>query len=202
MLGERLLNSKTIEELKISNPEIRELFLSSLYQKPLFYSVRALILEFPLMNNNRMLLFSRAVKFSRSLCTVELFNMDLKVQSPTTSTNSATVLCLLYLNPKLKTVYTSGRNYERFSPLRLALVHKVLNERNREWPEYSITNLGKAFIVRQILAQLARRHSSSDLHFLTKDFKLLSTSQRRYISTKRICSSFKSDVNYTTFTLN
>ena len=202
MFGDWLLNSKSVEDLKIRDSEITKLFHHSLYRKPLLDSLRTLILWYPLMNNKKMLLFGRAVKFSRSLVTMKLLEMDLAAQSTPTTTTLASILYLLHVSPNLRTVHLSGTQYELFSALRLALLHKILNENEGKWPQNAMFNLGKRFGVRQILAQLARQRNSQPLSFRTTDFNLLTTRPSEYISSKGICSSLKSDCLFTTFILS
>ena len=95
-----------------------------------------------------------------------------------------------------------GKSYEPFSTLRLGLLHSMLNETNSEWPERSLYNLGGAFQVKQILAQLVKQRRIGSLNFSNKDLGFLSKTQQRYLKSPRICSSYKVYFPVTTFHFN
>ena len=202
MFGERLSSSTKIEELRLLNCEIRDIGLYSLHRKPLLDSLKSLTLEFPSTSSKSFLSFARTIAFSLRLVTLNLYDTNSGVPSIIAITTAVNIFWLLFLNQSLKTMYLPGRYCGGFSKLGLALMHKILNESNRKWPKYSILNLGTTFLVKQILAQLARRCSSPVLKLSSKDFNLLSTKQRDYLSSRGICSSFYCGHYTTLLTLN
>ena len=102
MFGDALSNSLGIKTLMIHNPEIYELFLFSLYRKPLLNNLRNLTLE-------RMLLFGRAVKLAKHLVTLILRDMRLDPQLTAVITTAASFHHLLFQNLSFGGAYSVWR---------------------------------------------------------------------------------------------
>ena len=198
VFGDCLLNSTSIEELIVWNPDIYEWFLYSIHRKPLLNSLRSLTLRYALMNNKKMLLFARAVKFSPHLVTIRIIG-----SSDTITSNSitASVFCLLHLNPKLKSLNVSGFNDARFSTLRLCLLHRLFAETKCKRPDVRFNRQEEAYVVRQIFAKLVRTAGIHVFHFSKDDFNLLTANQRDYLSNDKICSHVKFNFGFITFTM-
>ena len=204
MFGKELLNSTSVECLEIFDSQICGLFLHLLHRKPIFNNLRAIRLWWPLMNNKGTLLFGKAVKFSQQLHTVEFLATDSTTNLPANITASASNYCLFSLSCSynLKRVYFPKQDQVGFSKMRLALMHKRLNETNCQWPEFLLEDQNEAFVVKQIFAQLARRPRNYRLSIKNRDWQLLPTAQRDYISSERVSSGFQSVYAYKRFFIN
>ena len=199
MFVDSLSNSTSVESLELWDVEICGLLSYLLHRRPVLDSLTSISLEFTWMERNEMLLFGRAVKLSQSLHTVQLFGSESTTDAFANSTVIANVLCSLLLSHNLKSIYLWGGSFKLFSTLRLALVHKLLNEANYQWSSTSLAHLDQAFVVKQIVAQLARRPISPFLQIDNEDWELLPTTQRDYISSGRIFSGFLPTAGFTYF---